>query len=88
MASCHRHLKQWKEALVLYNQSKSYEGAASNAQIQIGYTYEQAGEKEKAIKAFQQTCRVYPKSGNASRAPAHLQNAYKIRVTLGGAKEE
>jgi tetratricopeptide (TPR) repeat protein len=88
MASCHRHLKQWKEALVLYNQSKSYEGAASNAQIQIGYTYEQAGEKEKAIKAFQQTCRVYPKSGNASRAHAHLQNAYKISVTLGGAKEE
>ena len=88
MASCHRHLKQWKEALVLYNQSKSYEGAASDAQIQIGYTYEQAGEKEKAIKAFQQTCRVYPKSGNASRAHAHLQNAYKISVTLGGAKEE
>ncbi|MFT5121873.1 MAG: tetratricopeptide (TPR) repeat protein [Kiritimatiellia bacterium] len=88
MAWCNRKLMLWKEALVLYNQAKSYEQSASEAQIQIGYTYEQAGEKEKAIKAFQQTCRAYPKSGNASRAHAHLQNVYKISVTLGGAKEE
>ena len=46
------------------------------------------GGKENAIKAFQLTCRTHPKSGQASRAHAHLQSKYDITVTLGGAKDE
>ena len=44
--------------------------------------------KESAIKAFQQVCRKYPKDRHASVAHAHLQNAYKISVTLGGSKDD
>jgi TolA-binding protein len=58
------------------------------ALLQIGYTREQAGKKELAIKAFQQVCKRFPKDGHASRAHAHLQTKYKITVTLGGAKDE
>jgi len=74
MAHCHRKLKQYKEALLLYNQAKGHDGHAPRATLDIGFTYEQAGEKEKAIKTFQATCRSWPKSGQASRAHAHLQN--------------
>jgi len=88
MAGCHRKLKQYKEALVLYNQAKGHDGHAPRATLDIGFTYEQAGEKEKAIKTFQTTCRSWPKSGQASRAHAHLQNKYKISVTLGGATDK
>jgi len=88
MAACHRKLKQYKEALVLYNQAKGHHGHAPRATLDIGFTYEQAGEKEKAIKTFQTTCRSWPKSGQASRAHAHLQNKYKISVTLGGATDK
>ncbi len=88
MAICHRRLKQSKEALMLYGQAKSHESSAPEATIQIGYTYEEAGQKENAIKAFQLTCRSFPKSSQASRAHAHLQTKYDINVTLGGAKDE
>ncbi len=88
MAGCHRKLKEYKEAILLYNQCKVDETSAPKAQIYIAYTYEQAGEREKAIKSFQHTCRTYPKSGRASEAHAHLQSKYKISVTLGGAKDE
>lgn len=88
MASCHRRLMEYNEALVLYNQCKVHDGAAPNAFIQIAYTYEEAGQREKAIKAFQLTCKSHPKSGQASEAHSHLQSKYNISVTLGGAKEE
>lgn len=88
MAHCHRKMKQTNEALVLYNQAKANDGSAPEAVLQIGFTYEEAGEKEKAIKTFQQTCRKFPKSSQASRAHAHLQNKYNISVTLGGAQDE
>ena len=88
MASCHRRLKQFKEALVLYHQARADRGSAPEASIQIGYTYERYSQKENAIKWFQQTCKLYPKNSQASRAHAHLQAKYKISVTLGGANEE
>jgi len=88
MASCHRQLKEYDEAIVLYNQCKVVDKAAPEASLQIGFTYEQAGEKEKAIRTFQLTCKRHPKSDQASKSHAHLQNQYNINVTLGGTEEE
>ncbi len=88
MASCHRRLGEHSEAIVLYNQCKVVDKSAPEATLQIGFTYEEAKEKEKAIRTFQLTCKRYPKTGQASKAHAHLQNEYNINVTLGGAEEE
>jgi tetratricopeptide (TPR) repeat protein len=88
MAWCHRQLKQWNEAVVLYRQVMADAGSAPTALLNIAYTYEQAQKKENAIKSFQQVCKQFPKTGQASQAHAHLQTAYKISVTLGGAKED
>lgn len=89
MAWCHRRLKQYTEALVLYNQIiGSHPSSSSWAKLEIARTYEEAGKKTTAIKAFQKVCKDHPKSGHASQAHAHLQNKYKITVTLGGAKDE
>lgn len=88
MAQCHRRLQQWDEALSLYAQVKSSDRHAPGATLSIGHTYEEAGQRENAIKAFQLTCRVYPKSSEASRAHAHLQTKYKITATFGGGKDE
>ena len=88
MASCHRRIQEYDEAIVLYNQCKVVDKAAPEASLQIGFTYEQAGEKEKAIRTFQLTCKRYPKSDQASKSHAHLQNKYNINVTLGGTEEE
>lgn len=89
MAGCNIALKQYGEAIVLYNQIVgSSPGTAPWASLQIGYTLELAGKKELAIKQFQAVCKRYPKDGHASRAHAHLQNKYKITATLGGAKSE
>lgn len=88
MARCHRQLKEYDEAIVLYNQCKVVDSAAPEASLQIGFTYEQAGEKEKAIRTFQLTCKRHPKSDQASKSHAHLQNEYNINVTLGGTEEE
>lgn len=88
MAGCQRALKQYGEAIVLYNQIVGgSESMAPWAAIQIGYTFEDAGKKEQAIKQFQAVCQRYPKNGHASQAHAHLQNKYKITVTLGGGKD-
>jgi TolA-binding protein len=73
---------------VLYNQIKVIDNSAPEASLQIGFTYEEAKDKENAIRTFQLTCKRYPKSGQAGRAHAHLQNEYKINVTLGGTEEE
>ena len=89
MGDIQREQKEWGKALVLYNQARSYgDGHAQNAMWRIGETYERSQKKEQAIQTFQQICKLYPKSGYASRAHAHLQNKYKINITLGGAKEE
>ena len=82
-----RKLGEQKEAIVLYNQCKVVNKSAPEATLQIGFTYEEAKDKEKAIRTFQLTCKRYPKSGQASKAHAHLQNEYNINVTLGGAEE-
>ena len=89
MARCHRRLKQYGEAILLYNQIIG--GHAQSAPwgiLQIGYTREEAGDKEKAIRAFQQVCKRFPKNSHASVAHARLQSKYKINVTLGGAKDQ
>ena len=89
MASCHRRLKQHNEAITLYNQiAGGDKGRAPGAMLQIGYTEEEAKRSEKAISAFKKVCRLFPKDQHASRAHAHLQNKYKLTVTLGGAKQD
>lgn len=88
MAVCHRALNEYKEALALFHQCATDPAWSSQALLQIGYTYEQSGENEKAIKSLQAVCKRFPKSGEASQAHAHLQNKYKITATLGGAKDE
>lgn len=88
IAKCHRQLGEQKEAIVLYHQIKVVETSAPEASLQIAFTYEEAKDKEKAIRTFQLTCKRYPKSPQASRAHSHLQNKYNINVTLGGTEEE
>lgn len=89
MAWCHRALKEHSEAILLYREVMvGHEPSAPWALLQIGYTQEEADQKEQAIRSFQQVCRKFPKSSQASEAHAHLQNQYKITATLGGATEE
>ena len=88
IAKCHRRLGEQKEAILLYNQIRVIEKSAPEATLQIGFTYEEAKDKEKAIRTFQITCKRYPKSGQASKAHSHLQNKYNINVTLGGTEQE
>lgn len=89
MAWCHRQAKQHNEAVTLYQQiAGGSQSHAPWAMLQIAYTREEAGQKEPAIAAFQQVCKKFPKDSHASVAHAHLQQQYKISVTLGGATEE
>ena len=88
MAECHRRLKEYREALVLYKQIGADESHAPWAAYQIAATWEESGKKEEAIKAFQQVCRRFPKSSHASAAHARLQTVYNISVTLGGAMDK
>jgi tetratricopeptide (TPR) repeat protein len=88
MAYCHRQLKQTSEALALYNQVATDAGSAPWALLQAAYTREEAGQIEPAIQAFQLVCKRFPKDQHASTAHAHLQQKYKISVTLGGATQE
>ena len=89
MAHCQRRLKQSKEAIALYMQVAGGDpNSAPSAMLHIAYTWEESGQKERAIKAFQQVCKQFPKDSHASRAHAHLQDKYKISITLGGAKDE
>ena len=88
MAWCHRQLKQPNEAITLYSQVSSDKASAPWALLQVAYTREEAGQAETAIQAFQQVCKKFPKDPHASTAHAHLQQKYKISVTLGGANEE
>ncbi|MFN0199443.1 MAG: tetratricopeptide repeat protein, partial [Planctomycetaceae bacterium] len=89
MAGCHRRLKEYNEAILLYNQITSTdENWAPWALLQVGYTREEAEQPELAIKSFQQVCKRFPKNQYASQAHAHLNTKYKITFTLGGAKTE
>lgn len=88
MAACHRKIKEYAEAILLYQQTKVLDNTAPRASLEIGFTYEESGDKEKAIRTFQLTCKRYPKAGEAARAHAHLQDKYNIHVTLGGAEEK
>jgi len=88
IAKCHRKLKQFYEALTLYKQALAIESAASDATITIGYTYEEQSNKNNAIKWFQRSCKLFPRSRNASKAHSHIQKEYGISVTLGGSKEK
>lgn len=88
MAAAHRQLKEYNEAIALYGQIMSASAPhASWALYQIASTHEQAGKPEDAIKVFKQVCDKYPKSAEGSQAHAHLNQKYKIAVTLGGAKD-
>jgi tetratricopeptide (TPR) repeat protein len=88
MAAAHRQLKEYNEAIALYGQIMSASAPhASWALFQIASTHEDAGRKEDAIKVFKQVCDKYPKSTEGSQAHAHLNEKYKIAVTLGGAKD-
>ncbi len=87
MAWCHRQMKQTNEAIGLYTQVSSDKNSAPWALLQIAYTREEAGQQEAAIQAFQQVCKKFAKDSHASVAHAHLQQKYKISVTLGGAEE-
>ncbi len=89
MAHCQRRLKQFKEAIAVYMQvAGGHPRSAPLAMLYIAYALEESGQKERAIKAFQQVCKQFPKDSHASRAHAHLQNKYNISITLGGAKDE
>ena len=46
---------------------------APDAALAIGYTYEEQSKKKDAIKWFQRTCKLYPRTRNASKAHAHLK---------------
>jgi tetratricopeptide (TPR) repeat protein len=89
MASCHRSLKQYREALTLYAQVAGGDPkSAPWAMWEMARTQEMAGNKEKAIQAFQQVCKRFPTDSHASLAHEHLQSKYQISITLGGAKDE
>lgn len=89
MAQASRNLKQHNEAITLYRQIvAAHPPSASWALLQIAHTYEEAGQKDAAIKAFRALCERFPKSGEASQAHALLQDKYKINVTLGGTTNE
>jgi tetratricopeptide (TPR) repeat protein len=89
MAHANRQLKQFNEAVTLYRQiAAAHPPHASWALLEIAHTYEDAGQKDAAIKAFKAVCDRYPRSHEASRAHALLQDKYKVNVTLGGTKDE
>jgi len=88
MATCHRRLKQFREALQLYQQIGAEPAYAAWAAYQIASTWEESGDKESAIKAFRNVCKRFPRSSQASSAHSRLQRVYNISVTLGGALDK
>jgi tetratricopeptide (TPR) repeat protein len=88
MAHCNRQLKQFGEAVVLYQHiAANYPEAAAPALLELARTQEQAGQTEPAIATYKRLCDRYAKTEQASVAHNHLNDKYKIRVTLGGAKD-
>lgn len=90
IAYCYRGLKDFKEAIALLQQVivSSTGDSGSGVMLELARTYEQAGQAETAIKTFQQVCKRYPKTQSASLAHVHLNEKYKINITLGGATTE
>lgn len=87
MAYAQRQLKKFDEAIILYQQIMvTSPGSASSALYAIGTTHEEANRAEAAIKVFKQVCDKFPTTSEGSRAHSHLNDKYKITVTLGGAK--
>lgn len=88
IAECYQSTKQYKEAIGMYTQIVAgYEQHAPQAMLNIAYVQEKDGKPENAIKTLQAVCKKYPKAGQASTAHQHLNNVYKITVTMGGAKD-
>lgn len=88
IAECYRASKQFKEAIGMYTQIVAgYEPHAPQAMLNIAYCQESDNKPENAIKTLQAVCKKFPKSGQASTAHQHLNNVYKITVTMGGAKD-
>jgi tetratricopeptide (TPR) repeat protein len=88
MAECHRQLKQYPDAILLFQHiAGNYPGSAPDALWRLGLVQEEAGQTEPAIASFKRLCDRYPKTGEASNAHNRLNEKYKIKVTLGGAKE-
>jgi tetratricopeptide (TPR) repeat protein len=88
MATAHRKMSQWDEAISLYRQiiaaSPSH---APGAMVDIAETQEQASKVEDAKRTYKQVCDLYPTTQQASKSAAHLYQKYKITVTKGGAKQ-
>ena len=62
------HQPEFTVALTLCHQSLTTEKVAPDAALAIGYTYEEQSKKKDAIKWFQRTCKLYPRTHNASKA--------------------
>ncbi len=76
------------EFIDLFSDRGGDKGSPPSATLQIGYTQEEAKNSDKSITAFKKVCRLFPKDQYVSRSHAHLQNKYKITVTLGNAKQD
>src|SRR5262249_22204532 len=88
MAQCNRQLKKYDEAITLYRQIMAgHQPSAAGALVEIARADEQARQKEGASKTFKLVCDRLPQNGEGSTAHRHLNDVYKIAVTLGGAKD-
>ncbi len=90
MAAAHRHLKEYNEAITLYQQiiaSSMSKDLSGQMYMEISRTQEEAGKKEDAIKTLKHVCDKFAKTGSGSQAHARLNEVYKIPVTLGGDKD-
>ncbi|MCE9567705.1 MAG: tetratricopeptide repeat protein [Planctomycetes bacterium] len=90
MASAHRQLKQYDEAIGMYRQviaASTDENTAGAMNMEISRTQEEAGKKEAAIATLKHVCEKYPQTASGSQAHARLNEVYKIPVTLGGTKK-
>lgn len=89
MAECHRALKQYQQAISLYNLIAA--GSKDNAPLALwrkSETYKQWKKKELEIQTLRTICKRFPKNNYAASAHARLQRDYNINVTLGGGKDE
>ncbi|MBA4186727.1 MAG: hypothetical protein C0467_01790 [Planctomycetaceae bacterium] len=90
MAAAHRRLKEYNEAITLYQQiiaSSMSKDITAATFMDISRTQEEAGKKEDAIKTLKHVCDKFPKTPSGSQAHARLNEFYKIPVTLGGDKD-
>ena len=81
-------LRQYDNAVRCYFAASKIDPTLDYVHNNLGYSQLLRGNHQKAIKAFQQVCKRFPKDHHASTAHAHLQSEYNISITLGGAKDE